>query len=105
MSPTEIVIIEPKPVVLRGEIRGVIKAGRSNVTGALFDLTIEGEEIGTRPVPVQGNGSFIVRNLLPGEYILKPRGSVGGRTVKEKEFKVKLADPKKGVDAELNVAD
>jgi hypothetical protein len=102
----EFAIVEPPPVQpTKGEIRGVIRAGRSPVNGNLFEMTIEGGDLGVQPVPIAPDGRFLVPDLAPGEYVLKPKGAVAGKSVKDKEFKLKPTDPKAATTQTLNVSD
>jgi hypothetical protein len=105
LSSRTLTIRESQPAgPARGEIRGVIKAGRADVNGNLFDLTIEGGEIPRRPVPLTSKGTFVVPDLPPGEYTFKVNGIVGNASIKAKEFKFKPTDPQKKIEVTLDVS-
>jgi hypothetical protein len=78
-------IKDPAAMPQRGVIEGLIRFGLNGqipVNGRLFTVQLESADGTKRNAPVQGDGSFSIKNLSPGEYTLSANGLVDNRPAK-----------------------
>jgi hypothetical protein len=71
------------PPMVKGVIKGVLRLGANQtpVRGTTFKVTLESPDRSVRPVPVAADGSFMVTDLMPGEYNLTAQGTAMNRIV------------------------
>jgi hypothetical protein len=80
-KPVEDVAPAPAQVKTTDVVGEIRYGGTTRINAVLFRATLEGPEIGLKPIDVAGDGGVRIENLKPGEYRLTVTGAHTGRTV------------------------